>query len=134
MIADLTLFNHGTIARLQKQVTPTSPKKKPFHPLDLPQVKGQCVHVEEETEELSEGIEAVYRRCVKNADKAGRHGFLCKEHKALLDEAIPVRRAYRDYDGEVVKGIINTESRALDLGTRERVRVCKDTYITYLTS
>ena len=114
----LTLLPTGTIRTIFRG--PVTLPKKSFNPLSIPDDPRQCVHVwlEEEIGGLT------CHRCTADAIiKDGlSHGFLCANHQ--WPRAI-VKPPYRDYDQEVVDGIIRHEARALAGAERVQVKVAE---------
>lgn len=121
-----TPLHKGTIWRMFEFVP--SPARRGYDPLGFPTVKEQCVHIEVHNEELSEGTETTFKRCMNNATKLGSNGWLCDRHNwSVLQARVQSNPAPRDYDQEVVEGIIKSETRALNGVERETIKIGRTT-------
>jgi hypothetical protein len=98
---------------------------KVVDPLALPADPSQCVHVERiYSEDHIPGRQ--YERCTATANpRVGRHGWLCEEHSAKVDEWFRLNSWYRNRlspDDEIIDSIIKTDTRAFQRGTIVEVR------------
>lgn len=124
---ELTPLHPGTIKDLfsEKRNTPRDLPRERRHPLALPTVETQCVHVESYGEEDYDHV-----RCVSDADFTGRHGWLCLKHQPSVWR--PRGFVPQDKNTAVVTGILATERRAFRDGRRVTLQIGARVRIAFL--
>lgn len=116
----IALYPSGSISTFYNSSQAT--KREPLSPLALPQVEGQCAHVE--TVYSEDGKTTTHMRCLDDAVRGGRQGWLCEHHQDQLDIDFPLRKRFyqRFPDKDIVENIKLTDARSI---ARHGVEVVK---------